>query len=148
MLKSNLRKFIAVALVIILSAAGAITGIAVSAASHSNAALPATVGQTADFSTPALKDGTWNAFYPDGTVLHFVISAEEDSFAIMDPDMGIGVPGRFEYIPAIGMYKIFFGSIDNELDWRVIDNSGDSAVVSNENSEIIHLTYLSESTEL
>lgn len=147
MLKSHFRAILATVAAVILCAAVTITGIAVTAASHSNAALPdQTCEQTADFSKPALKDGTWLAEYEDGTKVHFVINTEADSFAIMDPDMGIGVPGRFEYISAIGMYKIYSGSVDNELDWRVVDNSGDTAVVSDENSSLIYLTYLSADT--
>ena len=148
-MKIDFKKPIAIILVIVFCAAATVTGFAVSAASHSNAAYdPASTAdeKTTDFSKPALKDGVWQAVYEDGHSLYFFINEEMDSFSLIHPEKGIGIPSRYDYISAIGMYKLYAGSVDNELDWRVIDNNGVTAAVSDENGEIISLYYISDET--
>lgn len=147
-MKNDFLKPIAIILVILFCTAATITGFAVSAATHSNVAYdPATQTEKADEgSIPPLRDGVWQAVYEDGSSKYFFIEDRERSFSLIDPDMGIGLPSTYEYNDKIGMYKLQVAYAGNELDWRVIDNNGATAVVSDENRELITLHYISDET--
>ena len=144
-MKAEIRKIIAMILLVVFCATAAITGIAVSAASHTNAASTATPDR-ADNAKPALKDGVWQAVYEDGKQELFFISSEESSFSLIDPEYGIGVPSRFEYDSSTGIYKMQIAYEGNEERWRVIDNSNSTATVSNAQGDLITLYYLSNDT--
>ena len=144
-MKAEIRKIIAMILLVVFCATAAITGIAVSAASHTNAASTATPDK-ADNAKPALKDGVWQAVYEDGKQELFFLNSEESSFSLIDPEYGIGVPSRYEYDSSTGIYKMQIAYDGNEERWRVIDNSGATATVKDENSKLITLHYLSDET--
>ena len=145
LMKAEIRKIIAMILLVVFCATAAITGIAVSAASHTNAASTATPDR-ADNSKPALKDGVWQAVYEDGKQELFFINSEDSSFSLIDPEYGIGVPSRFEYDSSTGIYKMQIAYEGNEERWRVIDNSDSAATVSNAQGDLITLYYLSNDT--
>lgn len=136
-MKYDLRKVIAMILVIVICAAAAVTGFAVSAAEHSH-----TTGSSQNGVRPALKDGVWKAVREDGVQLFF-INESERSFSLIDPELGIGLPSRYEYNPDTGIYKLQIGYVGNEENWRVIDNSGRTATVSDADGDLITLYYIS-----
>lgn len=147
-MKIDFLKPIAIILVILFCAAATITGFAVSAATHSNVAFsPAAKTNCVDEgSMPALKDGVWQAVYEDGSSMYFFIRDKDHSFSLINPDKGIGLPSTYAYNDKIGMYKLQVAYADNEKDWRVIDSNGATAVVSDENRELITLHYVSDET--
>lgn len=140
-MKTDLRKVIAFILVIILCAAATVTGFAVSAADRSDrlAADSKTAGSDP---RPALKDGVWQAVYENDDNKLFFINSEEHSFSLINADMGIGIPSRFDYDASTGIYKLQIGYEGNEESWRVIDNSGGAATVSDARGDLITLYYI------
>ena len=145
-MKTHFNKIIAFILVLILSAAAAITGFAVSAASGSDVSAHVSDGKGDNASQAELKDGVWQALYKTGESNLFFINREESSFSLIDPKKGIGVPSRFEYIGESGMYKLHIGCEENVENWRLIENNGNTAAVCDENGDVISLFYLSNDT--
>ena len=149
-MKSNLKKLLIVTITVVICAFLTVAGLAVSAASHHNAALESiesSIPEALDISTPALQDGVWLAKYHNGSSHYFVIDNKEASFSILDTEKGIGVPSRFEYDKSIGMYKLHIGSAENTENWRVIDNDGSTAVVKDANGDLITLSFLCEDAD-
>lgn len=142
-MKTDLRKAISMILVLLLCAATTIVGFTVSAA-NSSCAANASGESSEDSSRPALKDGVWQAVYDDGGDKLFFISEEDRSFSLIDPDLGIGLPSRFDYDSSTGIYKLHIGCEENEENWRVIDNSGSTATVSDANGDLITLYYIAD----
>lgn len=141
-MKTHFNKIIAFILVIILSAVAAITGFAVSAASGSDVSARLSEKNGENASRPELRDGVWQALYKTGESKLFFIDREESSFSLINPDLGIGVPSRFEYIPELGIYKLHVGCEGNVENWRVIENNDITATVSDANGDLISLFYL------
>ena len=140
-MKTDLRKIIAFILVIILCAAATVTGFAVSAADHTDHRA-ADNKNAVSYSRPALKDGVWQAVYENDDSKLFFINSEEHSFSLINADMGIGIPSRFDYDASTGIYKLQIGYEGNEESWRVIDNSGSTATVSDARGDLITLYYI------
>lgn len=140
-MKTDLKKVIVFFLVIILCAAATVTGFAVSAADYSDH--PAASSEnTGSNSRPALKDGVWQAVYENDDSKLFFINTEEQSFSLINADLGIGLPSRFDYDASTGIYKLQIGYEGNEESWRVIDNSGSTATVSDARGDLITLYYI------
>lgn len=144
-MKNTFKKLIAFIFVIVFSAAAAVTGIAVSAASGSTVTTR-TTDKTETDSRSALKSGVWQAIYKTGESKLFFIDNEEHSFSLIDPSMGIGVPSRFDYLPELTMYKLHIGWEGNTENWRMIENNGITAAVSDESGDVISLFYLANDT--
>ena len=72
----------------------------------------------------------------------FFINDEEKSFSLIDPELGIGLPSRYEYLPELGIYKLHIGCEGNVENWRVIENNDITAVVSDAQGDVISLFYL------
>lgn len=144
-MKMTFKKVIAVILVVAFSAAAAITGFAVSAASHSNPGTSSADKNTA-LSRPALADGVWQAVYPDGSSRLFFIDSKESAFSLIDPELGIGLPSRFDYFSETGIYRLQIGYEGNEESWRLIDNTGRNATVSDANGDLITLYYITNAS--
>ena len=147
-MKNGFVKPVAIILVILFCAAATITGFAVSAATHSNVAYDPAAGNERidEGSIPALRDGVWQAVYDDDSSMLFFIEDKDHSFSLINPDKGIGLPSTYAYNDKIGMYKLQIAYAGNETYWRVIDNSGATATVKDENSKLITLHYLSDET--
>ena len=140
-MKSEFKKVLMMILVIMLCAAATITGFTVSAAHRTNA--PRSADENDRPGRPALKNGVWQAKYENGDDKLFFINEEERSFSLVSADMGVGLPSRYDYDNTTGIYKLSVGYEGNEESWRVIDNSGSAATVSNAHGDIINLHYIS-----
>lgn len=143
-MKTEFRKALSTILILLFCTAATITGFTVSAA-HSAQSAAYGEGSGGD-NRPALKDGVWQAVYEDGADKLFFIEEKEHSFSMIDPDLGIGLPSRFDYDGSAGIYKLHIACEDNEENWRVIDNSGKTATVSDANGRLITLYYISGET--
>lgn len=140
-MKTNAVKLITVIIAIIICAAAAVTGLTAGAADCYNAA------GTGNASLPAIGNGIWQVEGGEYDRMYVLFDGSESSMLIVRPDMGVGTPCRYEYNPYIGMYRIYVGSPDNEINWRVIDNCGDKSVVIDENGDTLILNRVSEDTD-
>ena len=76
----------------------------------------------------------------------FFIDSTEHSFAMIDPELGIGLPSQYEYDSATGIYTLQIAYEGNEERWVVIDNSDSTATVCDADGDVITLYYLSNGT--
>lgn len=141
-MKSRFRQILVFVLVIVLSGAAAITGFAVSAASENHVTSRANSQSAGASAGSALKSGVWQALYKTGDSRLFFIDDEEKSFSLIDPELGIGLPSRYEYLPEMEIYKLHIACEDNVENWRVIENNDITAVVSDAQGDVISLFYL------
>lgn len=141
-MKAKLNRIIVFILVIILSAVAAVTGFAVSAASGTTVSTRASAKKSEEARCD-LKDGVWQALYKTGESRLFFINSEENSFSLINPDKGIGLPSQYEYLPGLGIYKLHIASEENTENWRVIENNNNTAAISNAEGDVITLFYLS-----
>ena len=118
-MKSKLRKLIAFILVIVLGAAAAVTGFAVSAATDT------TVSSTEKREKTGL----------------IAVDSVSQTVTAIEPDNGTCQTASYEYIDDMELYKIHTGD-DSSVNRRVIVNNGNTAAVSNEDGDVISLFYI------
>ena len=143
-MKTNPMKLAAIIAVLVCCAVATIAGFTVSAANHARIATSDKTDRSADAELPALKDGVWQAVYSDNSSKLLFIDQKKESFSIIDPEYDMGVPSRCEYDTETGIYKLQVGYEGNEERWRIIDNNGDTATVSDANSDLLTLYYISD----
>lgn len=136
-MKSKLKKLIAFILVIVLGAAAAVTGFAVSAASD------ATVSSTEKRENApvrsALRDGIWQVLYKTGVTRLIAVNSQNQTVTVIEPDNGSYKTASFEYIDDLELYKIYGENDNTSVNRRVIENNGNTAAVSDENGDVISL---------
>lgn len=139
-MKSKLRKLIAFILVIVLGAAAAVTGFAVSAAT--DATVSSTEKRENAPARSALRDGIWQVLYKTGVTKLLAIDSHARTVTLIEPDTGAGKTASFDYIEELGLYQLHTDQADPTLNRRVIENNGNTAAVSDENGDIISLFCL------
>ena len=70
------------------------------------------------------------------------VDSHAQTATLIEPETGTGKTASFDYIEELTLYKIHSGQEDTVLNRRVIENNGNTAVVSDENGDIISLFYL------
>ena len=138
-MKSKLRKLIAFILVIVLGAAAAVTGFAVSAAT--DATVSSTEKRENAPARSALRDGIWQVLYKTGVTRLIAVDSANQTVTAIEPDNGSCQTASYEYIDDLELYKIHTGD-DSFVNRRVIANNGNTAAVSNENGDVISLFYI------
>lgn len=138
-MKSKLRKLIAFILVIVLGAAAAVTGFAVSAAT--DATVSSTEKRENAPTRSALRDGIWQVLYKTGVTKLIAIDSANHTVALIEPDNGSYQTASYEFIDDLELYKIHTGD-DSSVNRRVIANNGNTAAVSNEDGDVISLFYI------
>ena len=138
-MKSKLRKLIAFILVIVLGAAAAVTGFAVSAAT--DATVSSTEKRENAPARSALRDGIWQVLYKTGVTKLVAIDSADHIVTLIEPDNGSCQTASYEYIDDMELYKIHTGD-DSSVNRRVIANNGNTAAVSNEDGDVISLFYI------
>ena len=141
-MKSKFRKLIVFILVIVLSAAAAVTGFAVSAASGTTVTTRTSANKETGSLHTALRNGIWQILYKTGVTKLLAIDSLSQTMTLIDPDTGAGKTASFDYIEEMGLYQLHTGQKDASLNRRVIENNGNTAAVSDENGDIISLFYL------
>ncbi|WP_405357630.1 hypothetical protein [Ruminococcus sp.] len=138
-MKSKLRKLIAFILVIVLGAAAAVTGFAVSAAT--DATVSSTEKRENAPARSALRDGIWQVLYKTGVTRLIAVDSVNQTVTAIEPDNGSCQTASYEYIDDLELYKIHTGD-DSSVNRRVIANNGNTAAVSNEDGDVISLFYI------
>ena len=141
-MQSKFRKLIAFILVIILGAAAAVTGFAVSAASGTTVSTRSAAKRAEAPSRSALRAGIWQVLYKTGVTKLLAIDTRSLTATLIDPDTGSKRTASFDYIEELELYKLRPDQSDTTLNRRVIENNGNTAAVSDENGDIISLFYL------
>lgn len=139
-MKSKLSKLIAFLLVIILGAAAAVTGFAVSAASGATVTARSSTEKGSIESRSALRDGIWQILYKTGVTKLLTVDSQAQVATLIEPDTGMEKATSFDYIEELGLYQLH--TDQGELNRRVIENNGNTAAVSDENGDIISLFCL------
>ena len=138
-MKSKLRKLIAFILVIVLGAAAAVTGFAVSAATDTT--VSSTEKRENAPARSALRDGIWQVLYKTGVTGLIAVDSVSQTVTAIEPDNGTCQTASYEYIDDMELYKIHTGD-DSSVNRRVIVNNGNTAAVSNEDGDVISLFYI------
>ena len=138
-MKSKLRKLIAFILVIVLGAAAAVTGFAVSAAT--DATVSSTEKRENAPARSALRDGIWQVLYKTCVTGLIAVDSVNQTVTAIEPDNGSCQTASYEYIDDLELYKIHTGD-DSSVNRRVIANNGNTAAVSNEDGDVISLFYI------
>ena len=138
-MKSKLRKLIAFILVIVLGAAAAVTGFAVSAAT--DATVSSTEKRENAPARSALRDGIWQVLYKTGVTRLIAVDSASQTVTAIEPDNGSCQTASYEYIDDLELYKIHTGD-ESFVNRRVIANNGNTAAVSNEDGDVISLFYI------
>ena len=138
-MKSKLRKLIAFILVIVLGAAAAVTGFAVSAATDTT--VSSTEKRENAPARSALRDGIWQVLYKTGVTGLIAVDSVSQTVTAIEPDNGTCQTASYEYIDDLELYKIHTGD-DSSVNRRVIANNGNTAAVSNEDGDVISLFYI------
>lgn len=141
-MKSKLKNLIVFILVIILGAAAAVTGFAVSAASDATVTTRSDTKKDVGSHRSALRGGIWQVLYKTGVTKLLAVDAQAQTATLIEPETGTGETASFDYIEELVLYKIHSDQEDTVLNRRVIENNGNTAVVSDENGDIISLFYL------
>ena len=136
-MKSSAIKITAVILTIAVVAAASITGLAIAAAGGCNAA-----AMSESPAHPELCNGVWQAVYGDGSSVYYIVDENEAAIDTLSAENGMGLPSRYQYDPSTGIYKIQLAYEGNEVIWRLIENSGGTAVLSDENGELLTMYYI------
>ena len=138
-MKSKLRKLIAFILVIVLGAAAAVTGFAVSAAT--DATVSSTEKRENAPARSALRDGIWQVLYKTGVTRLIAVDSASQTVTAIEPDNGSRQTASYEFIDDLELYKIHTGD-ESFVNRRVIANNGNTAAVSNEDGDVISLFYI------
>lgn len=138
-MKSKLRKLIAFILVIVLGAAAAVTGFAVSAATDTT--VSSTEKRENAPARSALRDGIWQVLYKTGVTRLIAVDSANQTVTAIEPDNGSCQTASYEYIDDLELYKIHTGD-ESFVNRRVIANNGNTAAVSNEDGDVISLFYI------
>ena len=138
-MKSKLRKLIAFILVIVLGAAAAVTGFAVSAATDTT--VSSTEKRENAPARSALRDGIWQVLYKTGVTGLIAVDSVNQTVTAIEPDNGSCQTASYEYIDDLELYKIHTGD-ESSVNRRVIANNGNTAAVSNEDGDVISLFYI------
>lgn len=146
-MKSKLSKLIAFLLVIILGAAAAVTGFAVSAASGTTVTARSSTEKGSRNLRSALRDGIWQVLYKTGVTKLLAIDSQARTVTLIEPDTGAGKTASFDYIEELGLYQLHTDQADPTLNRRVIENNGNTAAVSDENGDIISLFCLDSASK-
>ena len=141
-MKSKLRKMIAFILVIVLGAAATITGFAVSAA-EGTTVTTRSAAKNAPIRS-ALRDGIWQVLYKTGVTKLVAIDSADHIVTLIEPDNGSCQTASFEYIEDLELYKIYVDE-EESVNRRVIENTGNTAAVSDENGDVISLFCIDSS---
>lgn len=138
-MKSKLRKMIAFILVIVLGAAAAVTGFAVSAATDTT--VSSTEKRENAPARSALRDGIWQVLYKTGVTRLIAVDSANQTVTAIEPDNSSCQTASYEYIDDMELYKIHTGD-ESFVNRRVIANNGNTAAVSNEDGDVISLFYI------
>ena len=138
-MKSKLRKLIAFILVIVLGAAAAVTGFAVSAATDTT--VSSTEKRENAPARSALRDGIWQVLYKTGVTRLIAVDSVNQTVTAIEPDNGSCQTASYEFIDDMELYKIHSGD-ESFVNRRVIANNGNTAAVSNEDGDVISLFYI------
>ncbi|WP_405343432.1 hypothetical protein [Ruminococcus sp.] len=146
-MKCRFRKLIAFILVIILGAAAAVTGFAVSAASGTTVTDRASTEKGSGVTRSSLRDGIWQVLYKTGVTKLLAINSQARTMTLIEPDTSADKTVSFDYTEELELYKLRSEQADAALNRRVIENNGNTAAVSDENGDIISLFYLDSTAQ-
>ena len=95
-MKSKLRKLIAFILVIVLGAAAAVTGFAVSAATDTT--VSSTEKRENAPARSALRDGIWQVLYKTGVTRLIAVDSASQTVTAIEPDNGSSQTASYKFI--------------------------------------------------